>query len=293
VAAGVPESLVHTAVGWRNVDVAGRAEYGFAMSKKNPPSIPRSTTLLLDMGVPVTVANMKVSEDGRIELYGPGGEFLRPVSAVLERSYPRAKGAKVLSSIPLAGPEMVVDANLAMLDHGQIAVIDGNERVIQGKRVTAVATVRARRGQEPGLMEHFLGTAFEFHDVEPDRNADLIAIRLLCSEIEKLRPREDLSSVTFVIDSDLGKFAGFRARTTPIYEDWPLPEWAHLVFASDVAADSLVNVLLRTAHATSCELLDEIESKPLEPLPVHLAGPRTEYFRVWSKQYVRKSPQHA
>lgn len=174
-----------------------------------------------------------------------------------------------------------MDPDLALLGHRHVVVIDGNEREISGRRVTVVATIRARCEPGSGYIEHYVSDAFEFHEL--DLNADLVAIRIICSEFEKLRKSNESFEVAFVIDSDLGKFRDFRARTIPIYEDWFLPDWAHLVFASDAAADSLVNKLLRLAHSTSIEVLDVIESRPLPPLAWHVSGPRTEYLRVWKK----------
>lgn len=234
------------------------------------------------MGEPVQISSFIISAEGKMELFGTDGGPIKPVSTILERSYPRAKNDKVLSSIPLVGTEVVTDPDLALMGHSHIVFIDGNEREISGKRVTVVATIRVRCVPGAEHIEHQIGAAFEFHEL--DRNADLVAIRLLCSVLEKQRATGDSFPVAFVIDSDLGKFRDFRARTLPLYEDWLLPEWAHLVFASDAAADSLVNRFLRLAHDTSIGLLNVIESRPLDPLPMHFAGPRTEYFRVWTKQ---------
>lgn len=249
--------------------------------KKNPPSKPRITTILFDMGEKVTINAVQVGISGQIKLIGTGGMEIKPVKVTLKRSYERPKGEKILSSITVRGENIVSDVDMAILGHQVIAVIDANTREIRGQKITVAAVLRARP-VGGGRMQQWISCALEFRNV--DCNADLLAIKVLCNEIEKQSGCGPINLVSFVIDSDLNMLEKYRDRISPIIDNWFLPSWASLEYASDSAADSFFNTMLREADSISNQILDVIENGKLEDQAEAHPIPHSEYFRILTLQ---------
>lgn len=133
------------------------------------PSKPRTTTVTMDMGEPVSVKGVALSPSGEIRMIGEDGKPLRHISATVERSYARAKGPKVLSRMPLhEHAPLIADPDRALLQFDTIFAIDSNARNIKGHTVSVAAITLCKWLQRNPLpIIGFAPTqAMEFRDID-------------------------------------------------------------------------------------------------------------------------------
>lgn len=81
--------------------------------------------------------------------------------------------------------------------------------------------------------------------------------------IEKLQeaiPND--KKVGIVIDSELGNLEGYNNRTTPIFEQWFLPENYTFMYATADASDEWCNKMIKQCDKTASQRLKEIIKSP-------------------------------
>jgi len=237
----------------------------------------------MHMGAPTAVTSYSMSDGGVIELLGADGERILPASTMVERSYERPKGPKVLSRVPLATHDpLASDSDRALLVFDTLFAIDANTREIDGCRVSvAVITLGTwvNRDQDPRL-EYGVTQALEFHDA--DCHPDILALACFAREFESTPGIEAAGRVGIVMDSHLGILPQIQFGERPILDDYCLPDGLSIIFASDAASDRLPNVLIRASDRAATDLLRCMESKelrhPSETQPIDHAT----YFCVWN-----------
>lgn len=237
----------------------------------------------------VVEMRVSISSDGVIEFGSTDGQPIAPRDFVLERSFMRDSGKrKMLSSIQLPNENFDLDPTDALEASGQITVIDANKRRIRNREVWVAGCVRARLASD-GTLRVWEGNAIEFRDIG-DCNADLLAMQMMCADIEDLRVEGLQGQITFVIDSDLGEFSKFRSRQKPLIDDWLLPSWASLAYATSDAVDSLANQLLRRADAMATEILNGIETGLIPDTPTPIWHKHSDYVRILKKHLPHSPP---
>ena len=215
----------------------------------------------MDMGKPVQINSFSVSADGSFKFMDTNGNSLQPEKAKLERVYERAKGPKVLSSLPISSlAAIALDPNLALQKYDTIYALDTNTKKVHGQDVSVTAFIIGKWMQRfPNLEFGFNRmVAFEFHNA--DCHPDLLALKHLVLQMESESFRQKAGRVAIIIDSHLGIFPEIVSRQLPILDDCYFPEFADLVYASDAACDSIVNMLLQAADREANALLREIEA---------------------------------
>lgn len=223
--------------------------------KKQQPVRPRQTTVTMDMGQPVSVTALTRLADGRIAFLDGAGKEHMPIAGVIERSYERdtGKAPKVLSQTalhPEAGIRFHPDDGL--LAFPTVFVIDTNTRPQTGLSACCMATLFPQRGGKYFIQ----GMEFANASCHPD----LFALKTLLSNVDaKLGPDRGKARFAVVVDSSLGDLPAIRERQQPILDDYYLPEWAYLMFASDAASDAAVNKLMRVVDKRASELLEFLE----------------------------------
>ncbi|MBW8312597.1 MAG: hypothetical protein K0M64_11270 [Rhizobium sp.] len=246
----------------------------------------------MDMGIPVEVKTVSVSGDGSIEFFDGKGNSLQPVKATLERSYERAKGPKVLSRIPVDGSARISsDPNTALLAYDTIFSIDTNTRSIGGQEISIAAVVLGKWTQRsPSPILGFAPVhALEFRNV--DCHPDLLALKQHIVQMEGDPNRSSAGLIAFIVDSHLGNLSKIASRELPVLDDCFFPEWADLLYASDAAKDSLVNMLLRASDSAANNLLQHIEGGSGYAASQVEAPEHSSYFRVWHFQGAIKQPK--
>ena len=214
----------------------------------------------MDMGKPVQINSLSVSADGSFKFLDTNGNSLQPEKTKLERAYERAKGPKVLSRLPISSlAPIALDPNLALQKYDTIYALDTNTKKVHGQDVSVAAFIIGKWMQRfPNLEFGFNRmVALEFHNV--DCHPDLLALKHLVLQMESESFRQKAGSIAIVIDSHLGIFPEIVSRQLPILDDCYFPEFADLIYASDAACDSIVNMLLQAADREANALLREIE----------------------------------
>jgi len=246
------------------------------------PIKPRTTTVTIDMGKPVQVSGVGISPDGNIIMLGRDGKPLKHAVAHVERSYVREKGPKILSRITLPKETpLLASPDRALIQFDTIFAIDSNTRVIRGHRVSVAAIVLSKwMAKEPIPLIGFAPTqAIEFRDI--DCHPDLLALKHFLIRLKEHRDFQKIGKVALIADSHLGALAKIESREQPIIDNFFLPSWASIVYATDAAKDSVPNILLRLADNSATNLLNQIENgdwreESQEPFFDH-----GRYFRVW------------
>ena len=239
----------------------------------------------MDMGIPVQVKTFSVSADGSFQLFDENGNSLKPVKATLERSYERAKGPKVLSRIPsdISAP-ISSDPDTALLSYDTIFAIDTNTRSMGGQEISIAAVVLGKwteRSPTPRCRYSPIH-ALEFRNV--DCHPDLLALKHHIVEMERDPSRPSAGRVAFIVDSHLGNLPKIASREMPVLDDCFFPEWADLIYASDAAQDSVVNVLLRASDRAASSLLQHIQGGAGHDDSQVESPDHASYFRFWKFQ---------
>jgi hypothetical protein len=75
--------------------------------------------------------------------------------------------------------------------------------------------------------------------------------------------------IGLVVDSDLGNLKDYNKRTKPLCDNFYLPDNFELIFASDKAADSILNSAIKICHNTSIKVLPDLVEAFKEALNSH------------------------
>lgn len=247
------------------------------------PTKPRTTSITLDMGEPVKVRAFAMSPSGEIQLIGEDDKPLRHISATIERSYDRPKGPKVLSRVPLGNrAKLIADPDRALLQFDTIFAVDSNSRSINGRMVSVAAITLCKWLQrDPTPVVGFAPTqAMEFRDV--DCHPDLLALKHFLIRLRETPNISEAGRIGIVIDSHLGDLPKIEARDVPLLDDYFLPVWVSLIYASDSASDRISNVLLRESDKAATRLLRQIEGGDWKDTSQEPFFDHGDYFRVWS-----------
>jgi hypothetical protein len=250
--------------------------------KRQPPTKPRATALTMDMGKPIAITRVDLNANGTFQFYDANGYLVNPVSAFVERSYDRPKGPKVLSQVPVdPSVPMTADPLQALLAYDVIYVIDSNSRVIRDQNISVAAAILAKWQQrEPEIRLGFAAMhALEFRDT--DCHPDLLALRYHLHLLENNPTIGQAGKIALVVDSHLDNLSAIRSGNAPVLDDCYLPSWADLIYASDSAQDTLVNMLLRQADKEASALLKLIEDKTFPDMPSEDMFGHAKYFRFW------------
>lgn len=234
------------------------------------------------MGKPVSLRGVGLSPTGELLMIGKEGTPLKHASARVERSYPREKGPKILSRVHLPKDSpLLADPDRALFQFDTLFAIDSNTRIIRDQSVSIAAIVLCKWVQkEPIPLIGYAPTqAIEFRNI--DCHPDLLAWKHFLLRFEEQKNFSQIGKVALIADSHLGDLAKIESREQPILDNFFLPKWASIVYASDAAKDRITNILLREADNSATNLLNQIEDgdwreESQEPFFDH-----GRYFRVW------------
>ena len=246
------------------------------------PSKQRTTSVTMNMGEPTIAKGYSMSSSGGVVLFGEDGKPLQHDSATVERSYDRPKGPKILSKVFLdERAELVADIDTATLQFDTIFAVDSNSKRINGRDVwvAAITLCRWQQRHSRPVAEFAPTQAMEFRDV--DCSPDLLALKRILLEIQKT-PGIAAGRIGIVLDSHLGDLPKIEGRMIPLLDQYFLPTWAGLIYASDSASDCLPNKLLRASDKAATSLLRKIETGDWrEESPESFFDDRG-CFRVWN-----------
>jgi len=186
-------------------------------------------------------------------------------------TYPRGKGPKILNSVPGLSHDLRVFSSYSFIDQFDVMfAVDTNTRTIDGVRCSIAAmcilrTLSVSRDDENGLKQvnlnlNMFGAVIRGFDL-PD-NPENWMWRVAIEEGIKQRYPDysDSLRIGLVVDSNYGLLSEYNCRTTPIHEDYFLPNNFTLMYASaDAGSEFILNRMIRLCDRESGLQLDALE----------------------------------
>jgi len=245
------------------------------MSKK-----PRETAIIFDMGKPVVVREAIIGPDGGITLHGEDSVVVAPVQSHLRTSYERPKGPKIVHQVPYGRGQPSGKPNLALLGFGRVLACDTNTIVCDVGQISVGSVFELERryeGQEVvvKLRPRF---ALEFRGVTTDQ--EKLSWVYVLIELQK---KPSSGSVALVVDSYLDELDDINARRKPLLDEYKLPDWATLIYASaDTGKEYLANKLLAECDEQASHILAGIADGRVGSEGLRaVQNPRYTHVRVW------------
>ena len=244
---------------------------------------PREFGIVFSIDEATTIDGFVIGPNGQLSLTRDGAP-ISLASAAVEVAYDRPKGRKVLLRAPLDVDAPSVDPNAHLLRYWAVFAVDTNTRAINGSAVSVACVLRSTRKEtDAGLFfEEIPIGAYELHNVRC--NPERLAWRLLCNEILQAPDYKPEKTIGIIVDAHLEALSDINRRTAPVVGDWYLPEGFTLIYASDAAAESIPNQLIRSCDREASIILKKIAQGETKGPPQE--APDSEYyshFRFWSR----------
>jgi hypothetical protein len=236
------------------------------MSKrKNNKKKPRTISLTLDMGKPVTSDSFSLTPDGRFQLLYKG-KPLTPKSAYVESSYKREnkqKRSKILNKSYVHAEQLIVNPNRALQKYNILYAIDTNSECINDKNVSVSGIVICKIIPHDtylivkyGFIDYFI--AYDMPDM-PGKPENFAWKNI----IETIEKNNNIGQIGIIVDSDLGNIPTYNTREKPIFENFYLPPNVELIYGSaDVGREYLPNKLVKECDRKAKEMLNNIKANP-------------------------------
>ena len=184
-------------------------------------------------------------------------------------SYNRTSGKeKILSTVPTHNKSANIDylSNLKnSIDY--LCAIDTNSKVIKGAKVSISVIF-----QVPGILREYKG-AIHFHclcaylitDVTNNINPEVIGWNLFLSRKIIADHFVNGRRLGLVVDSELGALDSINSKASPYYENYFLPNYVSLIYASaDSGNEYIANRLITHCDSGAKKILEHIEKNQLE-----------------------------
>ena len=188
------------------------------------------------------------------------GESVLTNDASITRGYFGDKRFKVLSDIPLDLSHPAPNIKHQLLDYGCIVAIDTNTNI--GKDGNSVSIGIAHQvlyvdiGHEGKYHYIPLPMIFRINEkVDKPENYNWRQLIRFMTIHQNYNPK---MKHAIIVDSDLGNHRMYNSREMPIIEDFFLPENFQLIYASDAAADTFMNLAVRKCGSLATKIIKEI-----------------------------------
>lgn len=208
-------------------------------------------------------------------------------SAVSKTAYDRAKGEKVLFQVP-GGVAMDLSGAFSAHSFDWLIAVDTNTKESGAERISITGALLARAALMPGCLrlERLELKCYEFRNVvgKPENLAWREVLRGLPLEVRGKR-------IGLVVDSDLGQIESYNSQTLPIYENFYLPTYVKLIYASsDFKNEHAYNLLISRADAEAREILEHVISHLDDHRDLRkVEGRPFTHFRRWVRNLVPDS----
>lgn len=196
---------------------------------------------------------------------------LDPTSLRSQISYARKKTDKVLTSSPVdsfaALDKSFLDRMREQFDY--LIAVDTNTELdrIDGYKVSACCVcsinVPLVSVTETTPYEHL--AAYLILDSGDEGNAELLGWHLVATRHANT-PFLQTQRVGVIVDSELGDHVAINSRTKPYYGNHMLPANMTLVYASDAAAETFINGMIKLNDKNAGGLIEAVKQKGLSSL---------------------------
>lgn len=212
---------------------------------------------------------------GQIQVLDEHGSPIAGLRTQRAVHYERPKGKKYQSLMQVRGNHISVSGMEEIEDLDSFFVIDTNNRVISGIRISATFFIRLKLLRidnkykiEPIDKQAFL---YEFHNIPEASNPEMLAILKVANDVIRHERNLKPASIGFVTDSELRSHRDISERAVPIYGRAYLPKCFRLLYASSDTGQEILNQLLRVCDKTSTNYLDQLEKEGLNQTRLNVA----------------------
>ena len=206
---------------------------------------------------------LSIGEDGSVRLFDKSGNEMLPESINRAVHYERPKGPKYQSLTTADGQMTTVGGLEDLTLFEEVIALDTNTTEINGTKVSAAFFIVCRiKVERNGFLVESLdgkGHLYEFHNVPPNMNPEMLAILKVANDTKRFRGTAK-PNVVFVNDSDMGRHSAISRREQPMYGSHYLPDGFALRYASTDTGQELTNKLVRFCDAQSRKHLDRLRS---------------------------------
>lgn len=224
---------------------------------KNCTCKPVSAAVAVDFGEPVELDLNASGFDaaGNFRFVGKGGA--EPVQAWRTTSYPRKKGEKRLTSMPVRVDQANVSLN-HLASYRNVFGIDTNTIEVGSVKVSVSGIVVADARIDVDTLRVRMAPVggFVFHGCAAQQ--ENFAWSLLQSAIMSGRDYNSADRYAIVTDSDLSRHAVFNARTEPVFGETYLASNIDLLYASTDAGREPLNEIVRACDKLANEVTHKL-----------------------------------
>lgn len=183
------------------------------------------------------------SADGTIEIHNANQDSFH-----LSRSYERTlEKEKVISLIKAGGSKVSFDSWPELQSSfDYLIAVDTNTRMVAGRRLSVTVAYHS-----PKLLKLMTNEVpfnplcgYVMLDINSGINPECFGWHLILKNHTKKLGFEKLR-LGLIVDSELGQISAMNKRQVPYYRDFLLPNYTTILYASDAAADSLPNMMIR------------------------------------------------
>lgn len=235
------------------------------------------------MGEPVTANGMYYDpKSGKVALLHNGKELI-PKKALVEQTYERAKGPKVLNSAVLKPTEMFVNPNRALEQFDELYAVDTNTRFIDSTAVSVTGVVGGKNTKII-ISNHTSVTyrplkCLEFHNVKC--KLENLGWREVIKAIMRTPQYNERNRIALIVDSDLGMINAYNHREVGILDEFFLPGNFSLIYASaDSGKENIANKMLKLADDISTVILNGLKTMHRDNLEV-VPNEQYTHSRTW------------
>lgn len=241
------------------------------MPSKKKTNTKKRVDLSIEINLPKDHQADKISYDydsGTLQVLDKNGVPIPDLNIQRAVHYERPKGKKYQSLMQVKGKHISVSGMEEISGLDSFFVIDTNNRLINGVRVSAAFFIRLKlvADNEKFRVVSVDKRAFvyEFHNVPDNSNPEMLAILKVANDVVRYERNLRPASIGFVTDSELGSHKDISERTVPIYGKAYLPKYFRLMYASADTGQETLNQLLRICDKTSTNYLENLEKNGLE-----------------------------
>ncbi len=177
--------------------------------------------------------------------------------ASITRGYFGDKRFKVLSDIPIDLNHHSPNLKHQLLDYGSIVAIDTNTDTRKDVSV-GIAHQVLYVWLDNEVKYHYIPIPMIFRineKVDKPENYNWRQLIRFMTIHQNYNPKMKHG---LIVDSDLGNHRMYNSREMPIIDDFFLPENFQLIYASDAASDTFLNVAVRKCEGLASKIIKEI-----------------------------------
>lgn len=180
-----------------------------------------------------------------------------PVKTIVSRYYERPSGKPkyLAQSSPLSKDAVLCSESSILMNCECLVSIDTNTRLMNGRRVsvtTAYMTdIPLILDQTEIPFSHLVSyiVVGHSHEVAAEKLGWYLVMK------NKLRPKvKGSKKLGIIVDAHLSEIPTINARSQSFYRNYLLPEQFSMIYASDCAADGIVNHMIRYSEKSNVEV---------------------------------------